>query len=94
MLVKPAVLLLSAAVVTIVVTASTAADASFRGGIGMGSHARTFSYAPKFPTPTRQMYVKPSYEPPAKQSYEPPASRTGRIAIARGGRLVGIPAAF
>lgn len=84
MLVKPAALLLSAAVVTIVVTASTAADAGFlcrRGGMGMSGYARTYSYAPKFPTPTRQAYVKPSYEPPAKPSYESPTSRTASAKV-------------
>lgn len=79
MLVKPAALLLSAAVVTIVVTASTAADAGFlcrRGGMGMGGYARTYSYVPKFPTPTRRAHVKSSYEPPAKASYKPPAAKS------------------
>lgn len=84
MLVKPAALLLSAAVVTIVVTASTAADAGFlcrRGGMGMGGYARSHTYAPKFQPPTRQVYVKRSYEPPAKPSYEPPPVRSASAKV-------------
>jgi hypothetical protein len=76
MLVKPAALLLSAAVVTIVVTASTAADAGFlcrRGGMGMGGYARTNSYAPNFPT-IKQAYKKPSYEQPPARTASPKAA--------------------